>query len=215
MLIMATKTDAPDPIQKAKRTKMPADIKPMLATLVDAPFDSPDWSYEVKWDGYRALAYVKSGTVTLASRNNKSFTEKYYPIADAIRKWKSDVVLDGEILVIKKDGKADFGALQNWRSEADGDLVYYAFDLLWYDGKNLMPLPLSQRQAILKDVLPIDDDHIRISQVFTSNGLDFFEAARKMGLEGIMAKKRSSAYLPDSRSKDWLKIKVNQRQEVI
>jgi bifunctional non-homologous end joining protein LigD len=132
-----------------------------------------------------------------------------------MKDWAIDVVLDGEILVIGKDGKANFGALQNWRSEADGDLVYYAFDLLWYEGKDIMGLPLFERQAILKEIIPANDDHVRLSQVFTASGLEFFEAAKKMGLEGIMAKRSSSTYHPNARSKDWLKVKVNQRQEVV
>lgn len=201
-------------LKKGVRSKIPSKIKPMLATLVNEPFDNPDWTYEVKWDGYRALAYINKGKVELLSRNNKPFTEKYYPLTAAFSKWQANAVLDGEILVIEKDGKANFGALQNWRSEAGGDLVYYAFDLLWYEGKDIMALPLSQRQAILKEILPADDE-IRLSEVFTVNGIDFFEAAKKMGLEGIMAKKSDSAYLPDSRSKAWLKIKANRRQEVV
>jgi bifunctional non-homologous end joining protein LigD len=201
--------------KKGKRTKMPELIKPMLATLVNEPFDDPGWTYEVKWDGYRAVAYINKGKVSILSRNNKSFTEKYYPITDTMKEWSINAVLDGEILVIEKDGKANFGALQNWRSEADGNLIYYAFDLLWYEGKNIMDLPLSERQAILKEILPTDDDHIRLSQVFTTNGLDFFEAAKKMGLEGIMAKRADSTYRDDSRSKYWLKIKANKRQEVV
>jgi bifunctional non-homologous end joining protein LigD len=202
-------------IAKGKKSKIPAAVKPMLATLVNEPFDDPDWAYEVKWDGYRALAYLNKGNVGLTSRNNKSFTEKYYPLIGAMQKWDLNAVLDGEILVIGKDGKANFGALQNWRSEADGDLVYYAFDILWLDGRDLMGLPLSDRQAILKEALPTTDDRLRLSQVFKSGGLDFFEAAKKMNLEGIMAKKLSSTYVPDKRTKDWLKIKVNQRQEVV
>lgn len=201
-------------LQNGTPSAIPHAIKPMLATLVKEPFDDPNWMYEVKWDGYRSLAYIEKGNVTLASRNNKSFTEKYYPIADAMSKWQLDVVLDGEIVVIGKDGKANFGALQNWRSEADGALVYYAFDLLWYNGTDSMALPLSERQKILKEILPNDDDRIRLSQVFP-DGINFFEAAKKMGLEGIIAKKRNSAYIPDSRSKNWLKIKANQRQEVV
>jgi bifunctional non-homologous end joining protein LigD len=209
------KLEADTLLKKGKRSKIPADIKPMLATLVAEPFHDPDWIYEVKWDGYRSLAYVNKGKVTLSSRNNKPFTEKYYPITAAMKGWTVDAVLDGEILVIEKDGKANFSALQNWRSEADGHLVYYIFDLLWYEGKNIMELPLSERQAILKEILPTNDDNIRLSQVFTVNGLEFFEAAKKMGLEGIMAKRRDSTYIADNRSKDWLKIKVNQRQEVV
>jgi bifunctional non-homologous end joining protein LigD len=220
---MKAKQPAPDTkglqadklLQKGSKTKMPEKVKPMLATLVNEPFDDPDWSYEVKWDGYRALAYVNGGNIELTSRNNKSFTEKYYPLAAVMQEWTINAVLDGEILVIGKDGKANFGALQNWRSEADGDLVYYAFDILWYEGKNLMDLPLLERQTFLKEILPVDNDHVRISQIFTANGLEFFEAAEKMGLEGIMAKRLISTYKPDSRSKDWLKIKVHQRQEVV
>ena len=194
---------------------MPANIKPMLATLANKAFDDTGWTYEVKWDGYRALAYVNNGSVEIASRNNKSFTEKYYPITAAMQKWKLNVVLDGELVVIKSNGQADFGALQNWRSEADGHLVYYAFDILWFEGNNVMSLPLHERQALLKKVLPTSDDRIRLSQIFTTNGLEFFEAAKKMGLEGMMAKRADSTYTPDNRSKSWLKIKVSQRQEVV
>ncbi|KOS05433.1 DNA ligase [Flavobacterium akiainvivens] len=206
---------ANDLLKKGKKSKMLTEVKPMLATLVNEPFDSPGWSYEVKWDGYRALAYVNKGKTELLSRNIKSFTEKYYPIAAVMDSWSINAVFDGEILVIGKDGKANFSALQNWRSEADGDLVYYAFDILWYDGKDITGLPLSERQAILREILPANDDHVRLSRVFDINGIDFFEAAQKMGLEGIMAKKTDSTYAIDSRSKDWLKIKVNQRQEVV
>lgn len=209
------KPDANALLKKGQRSKMPEKIKPMLATLVNEPFDNKDWTYEVKWDGYRSIAYINKGIVELSSRNNKSFTEKYYPVVNTMKDWSINAVLDGEILVIGKDGKANFGALQNWRSEADGELVYYAFDLLWYEGKDIMGLPLLERQAILKEILPTNDDHVRLSQVFTASGLEFFEAAKKMQLEGIMAKKTSSTYHPDARSKEWLKVKVNQRQEVV
>lgn len=202
-------------LKKAKTAKFPKSIKPMLATLVDEPFDDPEWSYEVKWDGYRTVAYVQDGEVNLSSRNNKSFSEKYYPITAALQKWKRNAVLDGEIVVIGKDGQADFSALQNWRSEADGNLVYYVFDLLWFDGKNTMDLPLSERQEILKDILPTDDDRIHNSEPFVTNGIEFFETAKEMKLEGIMAKRKSSTYSPGNRSKDWLKVKANLRQEVV
>ncbi|HEX3008038.1 MAG TPA: hypothetical protein VHO90_10525, partial [Bacteroidales bacterium] len=147
--------------------------------------------------------------------NNKSFSEKYYPICQALENWKFDAVIDGEILVINDKGISDFGALQNWRSEADGSLVMYVFDILWYQGKNLMGLPLSDRQAILKEVFPGDSDNIRLSEVFTANGIEFFKAAKELGLEGIVAKKANSKYLPDQRSKEWLKIKAHKRQEVV
>nr|WP_294942273.1 DNA ligase D [uncultured Mucilaginibacter sp.] len=211
----ADEVDVEALLKKAPKGKIPTGMKPMLATLVDAPFDDPDWVYEIKWDGYRTLGFINKGEVQLLSRNNKSFNEKYYPITQLLESWKINAVIDGEILVSNDNGVSNFGALQNWRSEADGELMLYVFDLLWYEGKNLMDLPLTQRQAILKEVLPTDDDRIRQSQVFTANGLEFFAAAEKAGLEGIMAKKANSPYLADNRSKDWLKIKINKRQEVV
>lgn len=202
-------------LKKIKKSNIPIGMKPMLATLASEPFDDPGWTYEVKWDGYRALAFVKKGDVQLLSRNNKSFNDKFYPIYDLLKTWKLNAVFDGEILVLNEKGISNFGDLQNWRSEADGDLVFYVFDLLWYEGKSLMELPLSQRQSILKEVLPLDDDSIRLSKVFEASGIEFFEAAKKMGLEGIMAKKTDSLYAADSRSREWLKIKINKRQEVV
>ncbi|RCH54391.1 DNA ligase D [Mucilaginibacter hurinus] len=186
----------------------------MLATLVNEPFDQPGWIYEVKWDGYRALALVNKGEVELTSRNNKSFNDKFYPLYHLLQQWKINAVVDGEIVVLTSKGTSNFGSLQNWRSEADGELVYYVFDILWYEGKDLTQLPLTQRRAILEQVLPVSDD-VRLSQLFKAGGKEFYDAAHKMGLEGIIAKKAESAYLPNLRSKEWLKIKVNRRQEVV
>jgi bifunctional non-homologous end joining protein LigD len=211
----STNLDTKAALKAAPKSKIPTGIKPMLATLVDAPFDDPEWQYEVKWDGYRALAFVQNDEVELWSRNNKSFNEKFYPIHKVLQEANLNAVLDGEILVLDEKGRSNFGDLQNWRSEADGELVYYVFDLLWYEGKDLMELPLNQRQAILKEILPTSDDRLRLSTVFTANGTEFFKAAEKMELEGIIAKKRSSVYTPDNRSKQWLKIKVHKRQEVV
>jgi len=201
-------------LKSAPKAAIPKNIKPMKATLVDAPFDDPDWLYEVKWDGYRAVAFIDTKGAELISRNNIPF-DKYYPINNILKDWKINAVIDGEILVLNDKGLSDFGALQNWRSEADGNLVYYVFDILWYEGKSLTQLPLIQRQAILKEVLPTNDDHVRQSKVFAANGVAFFEAAEKIGLEGIIAKKADSVYTSDLRSKEWLKIKVQRRQEVI
>jgi len=210
-----TKTDVTKILKSAPKSKVPANIKPMKATLVDEPFDEAGWLYEVKWDGYRAIANLsKKEGAQLISRNNLPF-EKYYPINDALKKWDMDAVLDGELLVLNDKGISDFGAMQNWRSEADGNLVFYIFDILWYEGKNLMGLPLSDRQAILQSILPTDNDHIRQSKVFDADGVEFFRAAERMGLEGIIAKKADSVYTSDLRSKEWLKIKVQKRQEVV
>ncbi len=202
-------------LKKSIKSGMPSSVKPMLATLVDDPFDDPGWIFEVKWDGYRTIAYIEEGDVELSSRNNKSFTEKYYPITSALKEWKFDAVIDGEIMVLNEKGISNFGALQNWRSEADGQLVMYVFDILWYEGKNLMGLPLSDRQALLREIFPAGSDIIRLSETFPDKGTEFFEAAENLGLEGMIAKKADSIYTPDLRSKNWLKIKIHKRQEVI
>ncbi|MDB5023979.1 MAG: ligase [Mucilaginibacter sp.] len=202
-------------LARAEKTFMPERIKPMLATLVDEPFDDPDWIYEVKWDGYRAISYINNGSVNILSRNNKSFNDKYYPLRELLSAWKINIVIDGEIVVLNSKGQSNFANLQNWRSEADGQLAYYVFDILWYNGLNLMRLPLEYRRKLLTEILPKGDDRIRPSQVFDVKGTDFFGAAKRMGLEGIIAKKKDSVYSPDSRSKGWLKIKVHKRQEVV
>ncbi|HEY0749968.1 MAG TPA: DNA ligase, partial [Chitinophagaceae bacterium] len=128
---------------------MPKDLPPMLATLVNKPAEDDNWIYELKWDGYRAIAYLEKGNVEIRSRNNKSFNEKFYPIYDALKDWKVNAVVDGEIIVINDQGLPDFGDLQLWRSEDDGQLVFYLFDLLWLDGKNIMSLPIEERHALL------------------------------------------------------------------
>ncbi len=220
----AKKTSAATPEKKvpeaeavlnhAPKRAFPAKLKPMLATLVDKPFDEEGWIYEVKWDGYRALAFSHNGKAELKSRNDKSFDEKFYPVKEAVEAWGIDAVVDGEIVVVKEDGISSFGALQNWRSEADGDLYYYVFDLPWYAGKDLSGLPLTDRKAILKSIIP-EGGIIKFSEGFSESGTRFFDAAKKTGLEGIIAKKADSLYHSGDRSSEWLKIKANQRQEVV
>lgn len=197
-----------------EKTTYPENLKPMLATLVDEPFDNENWNFEIKWDGYRALSYIHHGEVEISSRNNKSFNDKFYVIYDTLKKWATDAVIDGEIIVVNEKGISDFSALQNWRSEADGTLIYYVFDLLWYNGKSLMNEPLLKRRELLKEILPAGE-RILYSDDIEKEGITFFKTAEKMGLEGILAKKRDSFYFPGSRSKDWLKIKTQLRQEVV
>jgi bifunctional non-homologous end joining protein LigD len=199
---------------KGKKERFPSDLSPMLATLVNKPFDEKGWEYEIKWDGYRALAYLNKGKVEIRSRNNKSFNEKFYPVYNALKQLDINAVLDGEIIVAGEKGISNFGHLQNWRSEADGELQFYAFDLLWYDGYSLMDLPFKTRKEKLISILP-ENEIIRISQSYTTSGTDFFEAANKLNLEGVMAKKENSLYIPGVRSKEWLKIKINKRHEVV
>lgn len=201
-------------IRKGKKAPFPKTISPMLATLVNEPFDEPGWIYEIKWDGYRAISLINKKDVQLISRNNKSFNEKFYPIYNAVKAWHIQAVADGEIVVINKKGISDFSSLQGWRSEADGDLVYYVFDLLWLDGYDLTKLSLKQRREILQSILP-DDSSIRMSENFETSAAEFLEAAKQLGVEGIIAKKADSEYTIGERTKDWLKIKVNKRHEVV
>jgi len=186
----------------------------MLATLVDKPFDEPGWLYEVKWDGYRALAFCNKSKVSLVSRNKKTFDEKFYPIHQALSQWGIQAVLDGEIVVTNQQGFSDFSSLQNWRSEDDGDLLYYLFDILWLNGHTLMSLALEERRELLRS-LELPANNIRISENFDASGTDFFALAEKMKLEGIIAKKAGSHYQPGVRSHEWLKIKTQKRHEVV
>jgi bifunctional non-homologous end joining protein LigD len=201
-------------IPKGKKEKFPETLSPMLATLIDKPFDDPGWQFEVKWDGYRTIAMMNGGNAALKSRNDKSFSDKFYPVYEAIKAWGINAVVDGEIVVVNKEGLADFGSLQNWRSEADGELLYYVFDVLWLDGKSLVALSQKERSAILRTLIP-EQGIIRQGFSVEAKGTDFFDVASKMGLEGIIAKRLDSPYIPGARSKDWLKIKAQRRQEVV
>lgn len=207
----AAKKSAP---KRGKKAAMPTKLRPMLATLVDNPVEGDDWAYEIKWDGYRALAYVNKSKVAIRSRNDLSFDEKFYPIRDALKKLDMKAVLDGEIVVTNKEGVSNFGSLQNWRSEADGELLFYVFDVLWLDGYSLTHLTYMERRERLEAILP-EHPQIRLSNIFETSAGEFLEAAKEIGLEGIMAKKKDSLYYPGQRSKEWLKIKTSRRHEVV
>jgi bifunctional non-homologous end joining protein LigD len=214
MAVKLRKTPVEKIISSAAKSPIPKQVKPMLATLVDKPFDDPEWIFEVKWDGYRAVAIMNGKSVALQSRNDKPFNEKFYPVFDALVQCNLHAVLDGEIVVINNAGNSDFGALQNWRSEADGELLYYIFDILWLDGRDLKSLPLVERLTILKK-LKLPSENLRISEGFDESGIHLFESAKKLGLEGIIAKRKTSTYHEDDRTKEWLKIKSHHRQEVV
>lgn len=203
-----------DDLKAKKKAPMPMDINPMLGTLVDEPINEAGWMYELKWDGYRALGYIKGSSIEIRSRNNKSFNEKFYPVFNAFQEWDLDVVVDGEIIVLNDKGLPDFAALQTWRSEADGHLVYYLFDVLWFDGYDLMNVPLVERRQLLEKLIP-ETGIIKMSETFDVKGKDFFNLVNQMQLEGIIAKRGDSIYNPNKRSKDWLKIKAKQYQEAV
>jgi bifunctional non-homologous end joining protein LigD len=200
--------------KQKKRKAFPKNIKPMLAILVDNVFEAEGWSYEVKWDGYRALAYLNKGKVSIRSRNNNSFNDQFYPVFDALKEWPVNAVVDGEIVAVNEKGFASFQQLQNWRSEADGDLLYYVFDILWLAGFDLTQLPLTERREIVRQLIP-NESLIRFSEGFTTSATDFFAASEKLGIEGIIAKKDDSEYTPGIRTRHWLKIKTGKRHEAV
>ena len=191
---------------------MPHGIKPMLATLVEKPFDHQDWIFEVKWDGYRAIAEVRGDEVSLYSRNLISLNDKFLPIAESLRKFRSDCILDGEIVVVDDQGRHDFQKLQNYRKSGSGHLLYYAFDLLYLEGHDLMDLPLLRRKELLKRIIT-SGPKIKFSDHVTKEGVLFFNVVREKGLEGIVAKHSLSPYRPGRRSRQWQKIKTHLTQE--
>lgn len=193
--------------------KMPAKVKPMLATLIKEPFNDPNWLFEIKWDGYRAIAEIKKGHVNFHSRNNHSFKEKFPSIFNALQQIKHDVILDGEVVALDEKGRSDFQLLQDFQKTGKGNIFYYLFDILYLDGRDLTNLPLIERKKLLRNFLPADV--IRYSDHVLARGKDFFKIAKRNKLEGIMAKKLDSKYQMNKRSKDWLKIKYHLRQEAI
>jgi len=192
---------------KANDRKFTKYIKPMLAWLTDAPFDDSGWIYEIKWDGYRAVAEIsKKGTVRLYSRNGLSFINDYPVVYEALQKLKKDAVLDGEIVALDKEGKPHFQLLQQYAQDGSVPICYYVFDCLYANGKSMEDKPLLERKAILKKLLPVSDvikycDHIE------GQGSAFFALAKKQGLEGIVAKRADSTYKEGARTKEWLKVK--------
>ena len=186
----------------------------MLATLADNARDESGWLFEIKWDGFRSISYLQQGRVDIRSRNNKKFNDKFYPLRQALEAWDINAVVDGEIIVMNEKGYPDFNALQTWRSEADGNLVYYVFDMLWYDGLDLMNVPLKERRTLLRQIIP-PPGAIRLSENFDVSGEELLALASKMGLEGILAKRETSIYQPGNRTREWLKIKTVKQQEVV
>lgn len=197
------------------RSPMPRNIKPMLATLVDEPFSREGWLFEMKWDGYRAIGTRHNDGVELYSRNGLDFLPKYPEVGEALRTLKHDVVLDGEIVIVDKHGHPHFEALQNWGRTKEGTLVYYVFDILWYDGHDLSGMPLLQRKQLLKATLPQRHSLFVYSDDVVTEGKKLFAEIQKQGLEGVVAKKADSPYREGIRSQEWLKIKTHQRQEVV
>jgi bifunctional non-homologous end joining protein LigD len=206
------------PLQGAVRKAMPASVHPMLATPEDKPFDNPEWLFEIKWDGYRAVSFLRDGKVRLVSRNQNDLTKEFPELHELSKSIKAEnAVIDGEIVVLDDQGRPSFSMMQQRtgirkggrRTGARRDLAvqYYVFDLIYLDGYDLRRVGLEQRKQALAQIVAAGD-LIRYSDHFPQ-GLALFDVAKQKGLEGILAKKRDSHY-EERRSQEWLKIKVTQ-----
>ena len=201
---------------------MPA-LNPMLATLTGEAFDDPDWIFEPKWDGIRALAVCGEET-RLISRNDKDITVAYPELNDLHRQVVAlDAVLDGEIVAFA-DGVPSFQRLQQRMHLRDGariekmakqiPVVYMVFDIIFFDGSDMTGRPLEERRRVLEEAVVVSEE-IQVSPATDGNGKALFDAAASQGLEGIMAKRKASTYKPGARSRDWLKVKVTFDADVV
>jgi bifunctional non-homologous end joining protein LigD len=189
----------------------PASYEPMLATPTEE-VPRGDWAFEVKFDGYRAIAYVRGGECTLRSRNGNDLTGRFPEAArEIVKATKSpNAVLDGEVVRLDERGRSSFSELQ----QGTGALVYYAFDLLELDGDPLLDLPLTERKERLRGLLDRRYRGVQLSESF-DDGDALLAAAAEQGLEGIVAKRPASTYKPGKRTRDWLKLKTHGRQEFV
>jgi bifunctional non-homologous end joining protein LigD len=208
----------------AVKRPMPTTIHPMLATPVDEPFDGAEWLFEIKWDGYRAIAFIDDGKLRLVSRNQNELTERFPELKDLPKFVRAkNAILDGEVVVLDDEGRASFSLMQQrtgfrpggrrGAAKADVPVLYYAFDLLYLDGYDLRKLPLEDRKKKLASLL-VAGNSLRYSDHYEKQGKALFEMAREKGLEGILAKKRDSIY-QERRSSEWLKIKITHRLECV
>ena len=206
----------PDPdLGQAPRRAAPKEIRPQLATLVDEAPAGDGWLHEMKLDGYRILARVQKNAARLWTRTGQDWTERFPGTARELAALGAeDAWIDGELAVLMPDGTTSFAAMQNAGDlPAGARLVYYAFDLLHWNGRDLSGLPLEARKRALEAVLPVGDA-LRYSQHVVGEGARFFAEACRMGLEGIVSKRRDAAYRA-GRTRDWLKVKCVREQEVV
>jgi len=208
----------------AEERAMPTVIHPMLATPADKAFDDPDWLFEIKWDGYRAVAFIEDERVRLVSRSQNDLTAQFSELGGLPQSVRARrAILDGEIVALDNEGRPSFSLMQQRTGFQPGKrrlprregvpVIYYAFDLLYVDGFDLRRIALEPRKQLLQERIE-NSEVIHFSDHYAEKGLQLLEAARQRGLEGIVAKKRSSAY-QEKRSSDWLKIKITQRQECV
>jgi bifunctional non-homologous end joining protein LigD len=215
---------APEHSYAPVKRPMPVKIHPMLAESVEKAFDGPEWLFEIKWDGYRAIAFIDGGKVRLVSRNQNDLTPRYPELKDMAKFIQAKTaILDGEVVALDEDGKASFSLMQQRTGfrpggrravgNADVPVLYYAFDLLYLDGYDWRRVPLEERKRKLASLVKAGDA-LRFSDHYERNGKALFEMARQKGLEGIVAKKRASFY-EERRSRDWLKIKIRRTVDAV
>lgn len=199
----------------AKLRKAPAFVTPMAAVRVEKLPDGKEWLYELKWDGYRALLIKDGSEVQLRSRNDKDLTAMYPAVVAAARRQRiKQLVLDGEIVALDEAGRPSFQALQHRSSHAKHQIVFYVFDALYADGKDLTGTPLESRRARLP-ALVSTDSVMRLSRELPSTATEIVKAVRSAGLEGVIVKRRDSTYQPGERSSDWVKLKLDRQQEFV
>jgi bifunctional non-homologous end joining protein LigD len=188
-------------------------VEPMLAKLVKEPPEGPEWSYELKPDGFRCLVIKKQNNMSLFSRRRNRLNGQFPVLRPAFKKLPSGAMLDGEVVAMDKKGRPSFKALQNWR--AGQPLYFYAFDVLAYREKDVRSLPLSERRRLLEAAVSSLKDPVRLSPVLHQAASDLVTEARGQGLEGIVAKRTGSAYESGKRSGAWTKVKTAQSQELV
>jgi len=217
---IAPELSDPTPVKRP----MPTRIHPMLAESIDKPFDGDDWLFEIKWDGYRAIAFIENGKARLVSRNQNDLTPRYPELKDMASAIKAkNAILDGEVVALDEDGRASFSLMQQrtgfrpggrrGAANAGVPVLYYAFDLLYLDGYDWRRVPLEERKKKLETLL-IAGDAVRFSDHYEAHGKALFQIAEQKKLEGILAKKRASFY-EERRSREWLKIKITHRMECV
>lgn len=188
-------------------------FEPMLCLSVERLPEGPEWHYQLKLDGYRAIGAKTAGRVQLWSRNGRDFRAGFPTIAKALDELPDETLID-EIVALDENGKPSFNLLQN-HNGADRTLVFYAFDLLIHEGQDLRARPLEERCACLRELLGTLHGPIRLCESFNVTAEEILTAARLHGFEGVVAKKRASSYQPGKRSGDWVKLRINRGQELV
>jgi bifunctional non-homologous end joining protein LigD len=205
-------------LSRAKATGPPSFVAPMLATLTAKPFDSPDWLFEIKWDGFRTQAVIAERKVRLFTRNGNDAASYFGRVLEP-PSWidAHEAIVDGEMVAFDEDGRPDFSLLQERLGVKAGEqpnVAFVAFDLLHHDGRSLLEVPLEDRKRLLKSILH-EGRRVRYAGHVEAEGVAFHAAAKSQGLEGIVAKQRRSRYEPGRRTTNWLKIKLRPEQELV